>query len=329
MNTAHAMLALALLLQVSCSPSDSQDPSTTGPKPPPSAGHSMVYHDSLGAVLLLNTGLGSMNSPASSTRTVIWKWSGLSWSVLDSMGPPIRNLAGVAYDAKRNRLVMHGGEYDQNLNYDETWEWAPSTGWQKKSGTGPGRRNHLDMAYDAARQRVVLFGGQVTLDSFPDDTWTWDGTSWTQAATTGPAGRVHYSMVYDPGGQRVMLFGGAAPAEHANKGDTWAWSGATWTEAASATVPRTHARIGRTSAGFIVLGGFPALSNGSVLSLSGTTWQTVTQPNAPSARYLTAMAYDPVRGVTVLFGGGNPADDRLYADTWQYTPASGWQRAAE
>lgn len=322
------MIAIALLLQVSCSPSDNQEPSPTVAKPAPSAGHALVYHDSLGAVLLLNSGLGGMNPPASSTHGEIWKWTGQAWQKIDSAGPPVRNLAGVAYDTKRNRLVMHGGSYDLNLVYDETWEWSPTAGWEKRTVSGPGRRDHVDMAYDAAREQVVLFGGQIGLDSFPPDTWTWDGTTWAQAATSGPAPRVHHSLVYDPGGQRVLLFGGAAPLENANKGDTWAWNGSSWSSAATAVSPRTHARIARTSTGLIVLGGIPTM-NGAVLALTGTTWQSVSQANAPSARYLPAAAFDPVRNVTVVFGGGDLAGNTLYGDTWEYSVVSGWRRLAE
>lgn len=326
MSVSRSMLALILLAQISCSDGPSTEAAPGAPKPPPSAGHALVWHDSLAAVLLLNAGLGGMNQPPSSTPTVLWKWTGTRWEVIDSLGPPVRNLAGVAYDSKRNRLVLHGGTYDQNLSYDETWEWSQAGGWQKRAVPGPGVRDHTDMAYDAERARVVLFGGQARIDSFPPDTWSWDGGSWTQVATTGPAPRVHFSMIYDPSGRQLLLFGGGAPTEHTNKGDTWAWNGTGWSQAATASAPRTHARLGRTPNGFIVIGGFPALANGSVLALNGTSWQTVSQPNAPNARYLTALAFDPVRNVTVLFGGGDPGSDKLYGDTWEYSVGGGWRK---
>jgi hypothetical protein len=43
--------------------------------------------------------------------------------VLDSNGPPIRNLGGVAYDAERIVLVLYGGTYSATLSYDDTWDW--------------------------------------------------------------------------------------------------------------------------------------------------------------------------------------------------------------
>ena len=130
--------------------------------PPSSAGHALVYHSALRAVVLVNAGLGGMSSPSSSSRTVLWRWDGRSWTVLDSSGPPVRNLGGVAYDSHRDRIVLYGGSYSQDLVYDETWEWSPSSGWTRRDVEGPGRRDHTDMVYDAERRRVVLFGGQTT-----------------------------------------------------------------------------------------------------------------------------------------------------------------------
>jgi hypothetical protein len=293
--------------------------------PLPSAGHALVFHDALKAVLLVNAGLGSSTQPAPATKSVLWQWTGQKWTVLDSEGPPIRNLAGVAYDSKRNALVMFGGSYDQNLVYDETWEWLQSTGWVRRNVAGPGKRDHTQMAYDAVRERVVLFGGQIGTSSFPSDTWTWDGQSWQQVASTGPSGRVHHSMIYDAVGARVLAFGGTAP-NIGDQGDTWSWSGTAWSAAASPTSPRTHARLGVLSRGIILLGGFPASSTPRVLLLENGAWRIDDQPNVPSARYLTALAFDPLRKVTVLFGGGDPSSNTLYNDTWEFDATSGWRR---
>jgi hypothetical protein len=284
-----------------------------------------VFHDSLKAVLLVNAGLGSASSPAASTRTILWRWTGREWVVQDSLGPPIRNLAGVAYDARRNALVMHGGSYSLDLVYDETWEWSPSTRWVRKSGSGPGARDHVQMAYDAERQRIVLFGGQLGTTSFPGDTWAWDGQAWQRAAANGPSGRVHYALVYDPVRRGVLLFGGLNPAA-GDLGDTWLWTGASWGSAATAATPRTHASLGVSSRGVVLFGGFPS---SPTMMLENGTWRADPQPNTPSARYLTAMAFDPLRKVTVLFGGGDPSSNMLYSDTWEYDATSGWRRMSD
>ena len=99
-----------------------------GSAPPPSAGHAMIYDDSLGAVLMVNTGLGSMSPPPPDTPTLVWRWTGARWEILDRSGPPIRNLGGVAYDVHRNAVVLYGGTYDAARSYGDTWEWRPDRG---------------------------------------------------------------------------------------------------------------------------------------------------------------------------------------------------------
>jgi hypothetical protein len=293
-------------------------------QPPPSVGHALVYDDSLQAVLLVNAGLGGMNPAPPSTKTILWRWTGATWIVQDSLGPPIRNLGGVAYDRNRHVLVLYGGSYSQDLVYDETWEWGPSGQWGNRQVAGPGPRDHAEMAYDEASQRVILFGGQVTVDSFPADTWGWDGVAWQRLATTGPPSRVHYTMAFEPNIGRVMLFGGFHPPS-SDLGDTWSWSGTAWEVAAPNIAPRTHSRMGFTSRGMILLGGFPETAASSILRLENGTWITDAVSGHPGLRYLSAMAFDPLRNVTVLFGGGDPASDALYSDTWEYHESTGWQ----
>ena len=321
------VVAFAVVLS-SCGSSSGPTGTQTPPgatAPPASAGHALVYHTQLRAVILVNAGLGGMSSPASTARTVLWRWNGQSWTILDSLGPPVRNLGGVAYDLHRDRLVLYGGSYSADLVYDETWEWSQATGWSRLAVAGPGKRDHTDMVYDAERRRVVLFGGQSVPGMLATGTWTWDGTSWQESSSGAVANRIHHTMVYDPSGRRTLLFGGVTGGGDA--GDTWAWNGTSWAPAAASTIARTHARLGATSDGVILLGGFHT-SPAAVARLVGGSWTALTSGNDPGGRYLTAMVYDPDRQVTVLFGGGDLANDRLLNDTWEYSTASGWRRIA-
>ena len=286
--------------------------------PPPSVGHALVYHDSLGVVLLLNAGLGTGDdSLRVNERTRIWAWKNRSWTVLDSSGPPIRNLAGVAYDSRRNRVVMHGGSSALGATYGDTWEWGNGQ-WMLRAGTGPGPRDHATMAYDPIRGRTVLFGGQVRLDSFPTDTWEWDGSTWSVAATTGPPPRVHYGMQFDSAVGRVLLFGGFQPGV-ANLGDMWSWDGTRWNplgqgSARTHHVLAPHGALGTT----VVIGGMAGQGGAPVMSAwRNGTWVDVVG-SGPRPRYLAGAAYDANRRVLVLFGGGNPAGMDLFADTWEH-----------
>jgi hypothetical protein len=290
--------------------------------PPPSAGHALVYHTALGSVVLVNAGLGGMNAPPSTARTTLWRWDGATWTVLDSSGPPIRNLGGVAYDSHRDRIVMQGGSYSVDLVYDETWEWSRAGGWSLRSTGGPGRRDHTDMVFDAERRRTVLFGGQTEPGTNAAGTWLWDGSSWQVAnVAAGPAPRIHHTMVFDHEQRRVLLFGGRSGGT--TFGDTWAWNGSAWEQAASQSAARSHARLGMTAEGPILVGG---LEGTAVSRLAGGAWTVSATTATPGSRYLPAIAYDPQRQVTVLFGGGDPATDQLLSDTWEFAVTTGWRR---
>ena len=300
-------------------PSESP-PTVSGP--PASAGHSLAYAAHLGMVVLVNAGLGGVSRPAASTPTRVWGWTGDEWRLLDSSGPPIRNLAGVTYDTRRQTLVMHGGTYDLGRSYDETWEWA--AGWRRFSGPGPGIRDHTHLAFDADRGRAVLFGGSGSdATQVSGDTWEFDGTGWARVATDGPPGRVHHAMHYDWTMRRVTLFGGIVPGGGV-LGDTWTWDGSRWT-AWAGTTPRSHARMGfhRRLNALLVVGGFGAAGLG-MLAASGPLWTPLSTAMEPSGRALTDIAYDERRDVLVLFGGDGPGG--LLADTWEFDGSS-WRHA--
>jgi len=320
-------LAGCLLLVAACSASPGDpNPEAT---PPGSAGHGLVYADDLEMMLLVNAGLGGTNPPPASTRTRIWGWNGARWSLIDSSGPPVRNLAGVAYNTRRHALVMHGGTYDTDRSYGETWEWSRKTGWRKFAGEGPGPRDHTQMAYDPERGECVLFGGSgADPNTAFTDTWEFDGVRWQRVAAEGPPARIHHVLAYDPSLHRVVTFGGATPGR-GGLGDTWGWDGTRWTPAAPTTVPRTHASMAfdpRRNA-LVVVGGL-RLQGIRMLERTGAGWALVPASSEPAARYLPSVAYDTKRGRLVLFGGGDPDGMDLFADTWEFDDTA-WRRVGE
>jgi hypothetical protein len=85
---------------------------------------------------------------------------------------------GMAYDAARNQVVLHGGV--GNGAPSDTWTWDGTDWTQRAPAHHPLKRYFLGMTYDAARGQVVLFGGDNGNAQFPaGDTWTWDGTDWS------------------------------------------------------------------------------------------------------------------------------------------------------
>jgi hypothetical protein len=314
----------AILALAACGDSGSGPGPTPGSNtPPPSAGHALVYHPGLQRVLLVNAGLGA-SSPPSTERTRLWAWDGAHWTVIDSAGPPIRNLGGVAYDSAREVLVVHGGTYSAQLSYGDTWEWKNGRGWVELNAPGPGTRDHTQMAYDVARARTVLFGGQSSLTSFPADTWTWDGVHWESVATAGPAPRVHHAMQYEPRTQRVVLFGGYEPNVR-DRGDTWEWTGLAWEDVPPEQTARTHGRMAFDEhlGALVLVGGGQA--GDPILVRGSNGWQPLTAAGGPSSRYLAGVAYDQRRQRLVVFGGGDPSSSALFADTWEFDGTS-WSR---
>lgn len=298
------------------------------PDPPPSAGHALVYHDSLRMVLLLNAGLGAEDDSLRIHHpTFIWGWRARRWNLIDSSGPPVRNLAGVAYDSRRNVVVIHGGTSAAVRGFSETWEWGNGR-WTNRGTTGPGPRDHTAMAYDPVRARAVLFGGQTGMDSFPNDTWEWDGTIWSRVSRSGPPPRVHHAMQYDPVSRRVLVFAGYQ-ANVRDLGDVWAWDGQRW-EAIGNGPARTHAVMafhGRMGA-MAAIGGMSNRGPSPVLSLWRNGSWVVPDGFAPPPRYLPGAAYDSNRGVLVLFGGGPTGGHGLLADTWEHD-GTRWTRIAD
>lgn len=323
-------LITAALTWVACSSADRVTaPTTAAPgtiaSPPPSAGHSLVYAAHAGMVVLVNAGLGGTATPGASTPTRVWGWTGVEWRLLDSSGPPIRNLAGVTYDTRRQTLVMHGGSYDLGRTYGDTWEW--SAGWRQVGGDGPGVRDHTQLAFDSVRGRAVLFGGSgADPAALSGDTWEFDGTQWSRVATTGPPPRVHHAMQFDPVTREVVLHGGNG-AGGVTLGDTWGWDGSRWTPRGAGEA-RSHARMA-FDAGLnaLVLAGSSAPGVGiDMLVRRGSTWTSAASAAQPPSRYLTDLAYDERRNLMVLFGGGMPGGATLYDDTWEYD-GSAWRRA--
>ena len=276
-------------------------------------------------MLLVNAGLGGATGPPSTQPTQLWAWDGTRWQVIDSAGPPIRSLAGVAYDSVRDVVVMHGGSYTVQLTYDETWEWRADAGWRQIDVPGPGTLDHTRMSYDPAREEAVLVGGQHDLNTFNDDVWLFDGGQWTQVPGAGPGARAHHAMHYHPGLGGVVVFGGfELGASAQDRGDTWLWNGA-WTEIAPSRAPRTHARMaydeGRRT--LVLIGG--GSSSDEPLVLRDAGWVPLGLAGAPPSRYLPGVAFDRARGVLVVFGGGNPANQALLDDTWELD-GTGWQQ---
>lgn len=143
-----------------------------------------------------------------------------------------------------------------------------------------------------------------------------------------PEGRNRAVFVHDPADHLVLLFGGYDALGAGWLGDTWTLAGGNWTPLSPSSSPSARssasAAYDPALSGVVVFGGFnyagTTYFNDTWLFAAGN-WTNISGSVEPSARSEAPMAYDPILGELVLFGGRDAAG--LLADTWGYT-AAGW-----
>jgi hypothetical protein len=258
----------------------------------------------------------------------LWTWDGQTWRLISEAGPPWRNFASVAYDARRDVIVLYGGLQSRTRRFHELWEWD-GVAWTQRVADGPGPREAAGLVYDAARGHVLLFGGAVNTD-LAGDTWAWDGQAWTQLAKVGPGARFPGAMAYDPVNERVLMYGGHVPTATngaVDRADLWAWDGTAWQE-----LPQGSETPGIRVAATLIhdpLSGAMLLYGGALEAdfyrdtwlWDGAGWQLLAA-EGPGPRGFHGLAFDEARRRMVLSGGiAQPMTPPL-ADTWEWGGAA-------
>src|SRR5690606_27848123 len=180
----------------------------------------------------------------------------------------------------------------------------------------------MALALDPLRGRVVAYSGETAA------TYEWDGHRWEEMATaSAPGRRTSPGLAFDPVSRRMLLFGGTRWPGGA-LGDTWAWDGSTWTQLQPANAPSRRFFVRMTAdyaRGRIVLyGGYDGVTVlGDTWEWDGHDWIALPTSGA-GPRFAHALAYDPLRRVTVLFGGRPRDPGTPLADTWEWD-GNAWQ----
>jgi len=229
----------------------------------------------------------------------------------------------MAYDSNRSVAVLFAGQPGA-AGPGETWEYDGSF-WNLVTMTGPSNRNGHAMVFDSFRNVVVLMGGTDSTGIQLADTWEWDGKTWTQRSTglpNAPGGpRVDHAMAFDATRGVTVLFGGD-PLLGPNQ--TWEWNGVTWVAKATATTPIRRSNHVMTYDArrqrVILFSGFlnnPPFVENEVWEYNGANWvQVITVGGKPAARTDAALVHDPIRGVSILYGGNVGGVNQ--GDVWEW-----------
>ena len=238
----------------------------------------------------------------------------------------------MAYDPVRDRVVLSGGlqipstgtcpaqsqsEVIASMGnllvclMADTWEWDGGD-WTEVAASGPPGRYGASAAYDPSSGTILVFGGidSVSTQHFLDESWSWDGTTWTQLAPSkSPPARAQARLLTLASTREVLLMGGQGVCGSHCPG-LWAWSDGNWAllpvsggptfsdNIAAAFDPSLRAIVAVAS-GSLVSGAGP-----DTWAFDGQTWATIISGAPPmSARYRAGAAYDPLRKLTVVFGG--------------------------
>jgi hypothetical protein len=288
--------------------------------------HAMIYNDDRATVMLFG------GADEGQVLGDLWEWNGIKWRKLAATGPSPRTFPCMAYDRRRRRVVLFGGnrvlfgsENDIDTFLDDTWEWD-GTRWHEIKTTAPSARAEACMVYDSRRRCMVLFGGYRRVEgknSRLRDTWEWDGKTWKQVSTSGPSPRNGATMTYDSIRRRAILFGGNGPS-----GETWTWDGSSWSEVKPVVAEgrfNSAMAYDTTQRKVIRFGGWNGKERvADTWTFDGITWQRI-DVAGPKARNHTAMAYDSKRRRVVLFGGHD--GENVFGDTWEWD-GEVWHRMA-
>jgi hypothetical protein len=265
------------------------------------------------ALLMALAGCGS--APPVETRRALGTVEPGAWSQLSlTFWATERYGATLDYDSVRHTLLLFGGR-TLGVTLGDLWSLNSSFPYWSSECIAPCipvRVSHC-ATFDPIRGVLVVFGG-YDVNHFPlNDTWEWNGTKWNQATPTSkPPARGACSMVFDTVRGRPLMFGGYSTML---LGDSWSWDGTNWTQLTPAHNPPPRDYAGLTwdsgHARALLYGGLGSTFT-DTWQWDGSDWNQLFPAHGPPAG-APALAYDPIRARTVLFGLTTTD-----GDTWEF-----------
>ena len=171
--------------------------------PEPRTSHAMVY-DPVRKVVVMFGGYSSLlNEDVGFYLNDTWEYDGLSWTKSETpISPSPRSGHVMAYDGKRNLIVLFGGGSEDDPFLNDTWEYN-GTSWQQRNDllSSPSQKRNATMSYDPRTETVLLFGGYAGY--LTNDLWEYDGLTWKQIDSKIVETRLMYSPMFPK-----MVYGG-------------------------------------------------------------------------------------------------------------------------
>jgi hypothetical protein len=282
-------------------------------------GNAAIAYDPVAKKVILFGGLSDWLGSSFQHANDTWEWDGQDWTKLKpNTIPPARSSHMMAYDEKRQVVVMFGGE-EQTGTYmlNDTWEWDGQDWKQIFPDNYPLGRRGGQMFYDHESGRIILLGGFYyappdKVFTHLNDVWAWNGINW-QYVTTLPGSLLitNPNVAYDSQHQQTTLY---------DYKQLMTWHGVQWDAIEAGSQPPnrfgTWLAADPASGKMLLFGGVDNnVQRDDTWVWNGNTWKELHPDLSPSVRDGYVMFFDPSRNSFILYGGVS-----TYAldDMWEF-----------
>lgn len=280
----------------------------TARDPGPRAYHRLVYDQARGETILYG---GYPKSYVGFTYLGdTWAFTSRGWVRRATEGPGPRVDYGLAYDERRERVVLFGGSDETDTWRADTWEWD-GTQWSIIGVQGPTGMNRASMAYDSLRDVLVLHVETLYSSADVAETWEWHTDRWVMIERTTDQDRVYSNLIFDPMAGEIRAYAAVSPI-------LWRWTGKRW-EAVDSIGPVLRDRFSMAydkSRGCTVAysRAFPMLQDMRTWEWNGEEWAG-SAFISPGELQVAAMSFDAGRRQVIMHGG---SDGSIRSEFWAY-----------
>ncbi|MCZ6491842.1 MAG: hypothetical protein O7A06_15105 [Acidobacteria bacterium] len=254
-----------------------------------------------------------------------------------------QNISKTLYYSSDNLFTQYGNSLWAYDSTTKTWEMKTHSGSGEEaictnSATHPADRHPYHMTYDTTRGRTYTYGSHCSNSSIVTgftDTWYYDSAanSWIEVfPTTNPGIRNESSIAYDSTNDLIVLYGGLD--ECCPNNETWHYIPSTNTWQQITTTGNPGLRGGHSmvydsvNQHVVMFGGYRtyivAIDELWLYNPATKTWINPNPSVGPPPTVWPPLAFDPTRGLVVLYAGLN--------NVWTYdvaaalvNPTTAWQ----